>query len=262
MNKFVVLALVLIGASLALTGCFNKKEVVPTPVSAPVPEVTAPKVNLVAYPLDLEKSTVAWMGQKIIVKMKETGNIKIKEGKLEFDGDKLIGGRFILDMNTIETNSQYGEMKAKLEEHLKSVDFFDVVNSPLSELVIKSAVIAPETATTTPEVATSTVATDKPVNYLVTADLTIKGITKSVEFPAELTKVGNDIKAIAKLKIDRSLWDIRYGSGTFFTDLGDKVIDNEIGFDINLLAIGPVPVVETTTSTTTVTTTATTTITQ
>jgi len=105
-----------------------------------------------------------------------------------------------------------------IEEHLKNEDFFDVENFPTSKLVITSA-----------EQRTDNI-------YKITADLTIKGITNKIVFTANVTVKRNNFLATANIVIDRTKWDVVYKSGNIFKDLGDKIIHDEINFDIFLLS--------------------------
>ena len=163
-----------------------------------------------ANPVDGEKkevktssSTLTWKGYKVTGS--HTGTIGIKSGHLEFDGDKLTGGEFVVDMPSLISTDLNGGGKTKLEGHLKSDDFFGVEKFPTSKLVF-----------------TKVKATGKNA-YKVTGDMTIKGITKKVTF--EVSIFGS--KATADLTIDRSEFDVRYGSGSFFDNLGDKTIYDE-----------------------------------
>ena len=150
-----------------------------------------------------ESSTLTWKGYKVTGS--HTGTIGIQSGHLEFDGDKLVGGEFVVDMPTLISTDLSGGGKTKLEGHLKSDDFFGVEKFPTSKLVF-----------------TKVKATGKNA-YKVTGDMTIKGITKKVTF--EVSIFGS--KATADLTIDRSEFDVRYGSGSFFDNLGDKTIYDE-----------------------------------
>lgn len=156
--------------------------------------------------IKVEESKVVWKGYKVTGA--HDGLISIKSGHLNFDQDKLIGGAFIIDMSTITVTDLEGEYKGKLEGHLKSDDFFGVEKFPTASLKF-----------------TKVKATGKN-SYEVIGDITIKGKTESITF--ELSVYGN--KANAALKIDRSKFDVRYGSTSFFDDLKDKAIYDE--FDI------------------------------
>jgi polyisoprenoid-binding protein YceI len=104
---------------------------------------------------------------------------------------------------------------------LKSDDFFSVVKHPTATLKITKVLKVTDPA-------------KLDYDYLVTADLTIKGIKNPVEFPVYLESKGKSYKATAKITIDRSKWDVRYGSTSFFDNLGDKAIKNDIEFAVTL----------------------------
>lgn len=153
-----------------------------------------------------DASKVTWKGYKFAGS--HEGTIDIKEGTFVFDGDKLTGGEFVMDMTSIGATDLEGDGKGKLDGHLKSADFFGVDKHPTSKLVF-----------------TSVKATGKN-SYEVTGDLTIKNITKPITFDVSI--YGS--KANANLKIDRSKYDVKYNSTSFFDSLGDKVIYDE--FDL------------------------------
>jgi len=153
-----------------------------------------------------ETSSVTWKGYKVTGSHK--GSIALKEGQLTFKDDKLVGGEFVIDMSTIENTDMEGEYKAKLEGHLKSDDFFGVEKFPTASLVFKK------------------VKSSGKNSYEVTADLTIKDKTNPVTF--DISIYGN--KATANIKIDRTKFDVRYGSTSFFDNLQDKAIYDE--FDL------------------------------
>ncbi|NNF30224.1 MAG: YceI family protein [Flavobacteriaceae bacterium] len=155
------------------------------------------------------ESTIKWKGEKVLGS--HHGTIALKEGFLEMDGDKITGGRFVVDMTSIENNDLEGGSKGKLEGHLKSDDFFGVKSHPTATLEITSATAAKN-------------------GYDITGNITIKGITESISF--NLVKNGNT--ATAKLAIDRTKFGIRYGSGSFFDNLGDKTISDNFELDVKL----------------------------
>ena len=157
------------------------------------------------------ESTVTWKGYKVTGS--HHGTIALKAGSLIFDGDKLTGGEFVVDMPTLVSNDLEGESKGKLERHLKSDDFFGVEAHPTSKLVFSSVK-----------------ATGKN-SYEVTGDLTVKGKTNPVTF--DISIYGN--KATATMKVDRSLYDVRFGSGSFFDNLGDKTIYDEFDLVVDLV---------------------------
>lgn len=156
--------------------------------------------------VNTNESTIVWKGYKVAGS--HEGTIKIKSGFLNFDNEILTGGEFVIDMTTINTTDLEGDWKAKLDGHLKSEDFFSVETHKTSKLVF-----------------TKVIETSKNI-YTVSADLTIKEKTNPVKFQIE---VNNNV-AIASLKIDRTKFDVKYGSSSFFDNLKDKAIDNE--FDL------------------------------
>ncbi|NAY92536.1 YceI family protein [Muricauda sp. JGD-17] len=157
-----------------------------------------------------DESTVTWKAYKVTGS--HTGTVSLQSGALEFEGDKLIGGEFVVDMTTINTTDLEGDYKNKLDGHLNSDDFFSTASHPTSKLVF-----------------TKVEATGKN-SYEVTGDLTIKGITKPLTFDVSI--YGS--KATATLKVDRSQYDVRYGSGSFFDNLGDKTIYDEFDLVVDL----------------------------
>ncbi|MEQ3662020.1 MAG: YceI family protein [Flavobacterium sp.] len=160
--------------------------------------------------IDAKKSNIHWVGKKVTGQ--HEGTIDLKEGALVFKGKKLVGGKFIVDMTTINTTDLEGGMKQKLDGHLKSEDFFGVEKFQTASLAFK------------------TIADKGNNSYTVTADLTIKGITNSVTFDIKV----NGKVATTKLIVNRAKYDIRYGSGSFFDNLGDKTIYDDFELDVTL----------------------------
>lgn len=156
------------------------------------------------------ESSVIWKGYKVTGS--HQGTIAIKNGSLTFNDSKLTGGSFIIDMTSIANTDLEGEYKGKLEGHLKSDDFFGVEKFPTALLVF-----------------TKVKSTGKN-SYKVTGNITIKGTTKSITL--DLSIYGN--KATASLKIDRTKFDVRYGSTSFFDGLKDKAIYDEFDLVVDL----------------------------
>lgn len=157
--------------------------------------------------IDASKSTISWEGKKVTGK--HSGTINIQEGSFEFDGAKVVGGSFVIDMTSLTVTDLKGDMAGKLAGHLKSPDFFDVANHPTATFELHSV-------------------NDEGSVY---GHLTIKGITKPISFDAEFSNDG----ATAKIIVDRTKFDVRYGSGSFFDNLGDKAIYDEFTLNVNLV---------------------------
>ena len=169
------------------------------------------------YTVDTEASTIKWKGYKVTGS--HFGNVNIKDGSLKFDDNKLVGGSFTIDMTSITVKDLKGDYAKKLEGHLKSKDFFGTDKFPTAKLKI-----------------TKVVPYGTSGKYKITADLTIKSTTKSIKFMANVTDNEGTATADAKITVDRSDFDIRYGSGSFFDNLGDKTIYDEFELEISLTA--------------------------
>lgn len=167
--------------------------------------------------VDTSASTLDWKATKVTGA--HNGKVKIKSGSLTFEGDDLVGGEFIIDMTSI-TCEDIGKAKAnkKFVNHLHSDDFFSTSKFNTAKLVIKSSRLG------------------KGGHYDVEGDLTIKGITKPVMFRANVDNKGKSATATADIKFDRSHYDIKYKSGSFFQDLGDKLIHDEVNLTVKLSA--------------------------
>lgn len=168
--------------------------------------------NAQTYKIDTSKSIIKWEGKKITGE--HEGTINFKDGYLIFKDKKVTGGSFTANMTTLSNTDQTGNPKQKLEGHLKSEDFFNTANYTTSTLVFKS------------------IASEGNNTYLINADLTIKGITNSIQFNLI---VESKNKATASLHINRTKYDIKYGSGSYFDDLGDKTIYDEFKMDVVLV---------------------------
>ena len=160
--------------------------------------------------LKIRKSSIQWKGEKVVGS--HMGTIELKSANLVFDKERLKGGEFVMDMTSIVCTDLTGDYKNDLEGHLKSNDFFGVEKFPTSSLQILK------------------VEETKKNQYKINAKLTIKGITKDIAFVAEQ----NDNILNAVINIDRTEFDIRYGSGSFFDSLGDNMIYDEFEIKVSL----------------------------
>lgn len=166
--------------------------------------------NVEKKKVDVKNSKITWTGEKLTGS--HAGTIKLQEGYFEMESGKLVGGEFTADMSTINVTDLEGEDKTKLEGHLKSDDFFGVNNYETAKFTIQTAAEKSEGV------------------YGISGDLTIKGKTNPIAFDLKMS----DNSATTTLVIDRTKYDIRYGSGSFFDDLGDKTIYDEFTLDIDL----------------------------
>ena len=168
-------------------------------------------------------SKVNWTGYKI--GGKHTGHIEISSGQLLFIDEVFSGGTVEIDMATVvNTDIEAADMKTKLVDHLKSPDFFDVKKHPTATFKIDKVVPY------------GTVGENK-TKYKVVGQLTVKGITKAIKFEADFFEYDTSYSISARLKIDRSDFNIKYGSGTFFAEIGDKIIYDDVLLDLSLAAL-------------------------
>jgi len=162
-------------------------------------------------------STLEWTGRKVTGK--HNGTINLKEGSLQIKDGFLLGGTFVIDMTTIKDTDMQGEYATKLEGHLKSDDFFGVEAFPTATLVITQANAKGEGM------------------YDIKANLTIKGITQPINFTTQIIPEGKKYKATSNITVDRSLFNVKYGSGKFYEDLGDKTIYDEFDLKVTLVTL-------------------------
>lgn len=173
--------------------------------------------HIVDVQINTEESSVKWIGSKITES--HEGTVNILKGSLAVNHGELSGGMIIIDMNSILCTDLKPEKGGnKLVKHLKDEDFFNVKEFSTAEFKITRAVKGDGD------------------NYKVLANLTIKGITHAISFGANIKFSDLNYIAKAKIKIDRTKWDIRYGSGRFFDNLGDRMIKDEIEFEVSLLS--------------------------
>ena len=170
--------------------------------------VAAPKI----VSLNKSASSIAWLAKKGTGE--HNGTVAISAGALNVDGNKLIGGNFTIDLKTIKdldlTDPGYNQ---KLVGHLSSGDFFEVEKFPTASFVIT-----------------------KVAGNQVTGNLTVKGITKSITFPAEIAVKGGKVTAKANITIDRTDFNIRFNSKKFFESIGDKAIYDDFALTVSLVS--------------------------
>ncbi|MCK3686288.1 YceI family protein [Maribellus sp. YY47] len=168
-----------------------------------------------ALKVDTKASKVYWNAKKVTGE--HSGLLSVADGTVYVQDAKVTGANINLDMNSIDCTDLEGEWKDKLVGHLKSDDFFSVEKHPKATFTIKS--VAKDGA-----------------KHKVVGDLTIKGIKHEISFPADVKVEGDKITANGTATIDRTKYDIRYGSGKFFEGLGDKMIYDTFDIRFELVA--------------------------
>lgn len=173
----------------------------------------------IIYPVvDTKESSVKWIGSKVA--SSHEGYVKILKGSLAINHGTLVGGQFAIDMNSITcTDIESEKYNQMLVDHLKNEDFFNTKKFPVATFKI-----------------TNVKQSDKN-SYTIYSDLTIKGITHPVAFDAYIDINGEIFSAKAGITIDRTKWDIKHGSGNFFENLGDKMILDDVKFEIVLSSV-------------------------
>ncbi len=164
------------------------------------------------FKIDSKNSIIHWKGFKPMGS--QSGTIKLLSGIVEVENDIIIEGNFVADMNTITDNGG----SAKLEKHLKSVDFFNTKIYPISKFNIK------------------TIENIEGKTYLV-GDLTIKNITKQITIPVTILINQNTVKITTEtFKIDRTDFNVKYKSKSFFNNLKDSFIRDKFDLQITIIA--------------------------
>lgn len=163
------------------------------------------------FDVNTSKSTVKWHGKKVLGE--HDGAIMIKSGSMEIKDNMIVSGDFVIDMTSItNTDIEDADYNKKLVGHLKSDDFFGVEKFPTAQFVVTNSTKFNNNKAT------------------LTGDITIKGTTKSISF--DVSRSADVYSAV--IEIDRSDFDVRYGSNSFFDNLGDKAIDDIFTLNIEL----------------------------
>tara|TARA_B100001250_G_scaffold414259_1_gene451578 strand:- start:3334 stop:3981 length:648 start_codon:yes stop_codon:yes gene_type:complete len=169
------------------------------------------------YNIDIDNSIVKWLGRTPV--KSHDGVINILEGSFSVNEKSFLKGLVVLDMNTINCTDLSGGGKKNLEGHLKNDDFFSVNTYPQARISMVSNLI--------------------PVDGLIEfqAALEIKGKTNPIIFQSKIEEENGTYKAKGSFSFNRALYDVKYRSKSFFNDLGDKFINDEIEIEIEISTI-------------------------
>lgn len=158
------------------------------------------------------KSSIVWLAKKVTGE--HTGNVALSKGTLVVDGNKLVGGNFQIDLKKIVcTDITDPEYNKKFIGHITSGDFFEIEKFPVANFVIT-----------------------KVAGNQISGNITIKGITKAISFPAEITVKNGKVTAKANITIDRTDFGIKYNSKKFFDAIGDKAIYDDFNLNVSLIS--------------------------
>lgn len=176
------------------------------------------------YKADVAQTKIEFVGTKPVGK--HHGTIGLKEGNLAVENSMIKGGKFVLDMNTLKTDDQDSMGNAKLAGHLMSADFFDVAKYPDMTFEVASVTAGVDSS------AKDVLLQD--ATHTITGNLTMKGVSKQISFPAKVMINDQTITADANFNIDRTQWGLSYGNDK---SLRDKFISPTVNIGLHLVAV-------------------------
>lgn len=204
-----------------IVACKPSGDKAETSAAGEAAETTGEVYNVVA-----DVSKVMWVGSG--VGKAHNGTVNVSEGSVSMEDGKVTGGKFTLDMTSVTVLDLEGDKKGYLESHLKGLgddnaeDFFNTKAYPTSTFEITKA---------------TQLLNDENANYIINGNLTIKDITKQVSFKSQVNEADGMITvSTPQFTIDRTEWDIKFRSTSFFDDLKEKAISNDLGLQISLVA--------------------------
>ncbi|WP_053971556.1 YceI family protein [Mangrovimonas sp. ST2L15] len=214
MKNRILNVLMVVAITMAIVGCKKAKEAETTAAE----ETAEATVVSTEYTVDTTASTITWKG------FKPTGShhgaIALESGVLTVKDGLVESGTFKVDMGSLEVNDipADDEMNGKLTGHLKSADFFDVEAFPTSEFTVTGS-------------------EKKDGALMLSGNLKMKDATNNITIPVTLNETEDSVTLTSEtFSIDRSKWNVKYGSKSFFDDLGDKFINDDVELKISLTA--------------------------
>ncbi len=213
-----LIPVILLGAGCAQ----NQPEPQPEPV---LPEPTAVEEEAFidgAYVLDASSGSIAWNAQKR-VGAKHNGRVQAQEGAMLVEQGTIIGGSIVVGMSTIiDLDLTSTEFNTLLVDDLKSDNFFDVATYPTATFALSQV---------------TSVEGLEGASHRLDGTMTIKGINREVSFPASVEARDEGIRVKGTLTLDRTLFDVRFGSDKFFDNLGDELIEDEFMLTVDMLFV-------------------------
>ena len=210
MNNYITMnikLLIIFIFTILLTGCANNKESATD--NQQIKTTKTSKINKGDYIVNKDLSTIKWTGKEITTKS-HYGILDLKEGSIYVNNDGIISGKVVIDMNSINCLDMSGRGKNRLEGHLRSDDFFGVNSYPEANLSFTSWSV------------------NNLGKILYKGDLTIKNITHPITFSGSVKKIDIGYRSTINLSFDRTLYEIKFRSGKYFQNLGDKLILDNI----------------------------------
>ena len=200
--------------TILLTGCANNKESATDNQQIKTTKIS--KINKGDYIVNKDLSTIKWTGKEITTKS-HYGILDLKEGSIYVNNDGIISGKVVIDMNSINCLDMSGRGKNRLEGHLRSDDFFGVNSYPEANLIFTSWSV------------------NNIGKILYKGDLTIKNITHPITFSGSVKKIDIGYRSTINLSFDRTLYEIKFRSGKYFQNLGDKLILDNIDISAEIV---------------------------
>lgn len=206
------------GLAVAIVACGPQRQTAETGEQA---EAATASNDAATYVLDGTSSSLVWTGSKPVGDS-HTGTIEVSEGTLSVEHDAITAGSFVIDMTTIvNTDIEDSTYNANLVGHLESDDFFGVDAHPTATFEVTNV---------------EAIEGEPDVTHHIMGNFTLKGITHEINIPAVVSIDPSRITTKAIFSIDRSKWNVTFRSGSFFDDLGDKLISDDIALELNLIA--------------------------
>lgn len=219
MKRIFLNAFVIAGLGLAVTGCKNNNNEAEVSEEK---EAAMAQAETMEFTVDTAESIIEWQGEKPTGT--HTGVIKVANGSFKANDSIIESGTFVIDMQSIEVTDLEGDQKQNLEAHLKGTvegkegDFFNVTEFPKATFEVTGI-------------------TEEEGQAMLQGNLTIKEETKNIAFPVSISKDGESLQITSEeFTIDRTKWNVNYGSKSVFDGLGDKFINDDIALKINLKA--------------------------
>ena len=205
----ILVAIIII--AIVITGV-KKSEDLPQPTV----EVATTTNQITDGAYTVSSSTLIWSGKKTLVTgYVDSGVVTLKSGEFIVNNSSIASGTLVVDMNSISVKGTgRGDDESLLEKHLKSKDFFNSSSFSTSTLIIKRS-----------------------EGNVIYGDLIVKGITKPVQFPADISVENSMVKIKGVMTVDRTEYDIRYGSNKFFDNLANNVIDDLFTIEFELVGV-------------------------
>lgn len=223
----------LMALGLALTACTSAPDSDEAKVGD-AKDVKAVDAEAMVLAVNTNQSIIEWVGTK--TNGRHNGTVNIQSGTVAVQDGKIVGGEFVMDMTSLVSLDQKMDEKSnqKLTGHLKSGDFFKVDDFPTATFVITE--VKPSGTPIDESEDTHEIDKYRVTNptHTVSGNLTIRGITRGISFPARVEMTDNGVTGIAKFNINRKDWDLKWEYPP-----GEVVLNNTMHLGINLVATKP-----------------------